>query len=104
MYDICPILIKTKRKYYSFIECSIYSVSDQKDKSVFCCSQYHFQAILVESSTRAQDLCKTLVDQLNLVSGQVSKPAPHFMNMNYCVAGLQPLCEDGGQDLQHPGE
>jgi len=28
------------------------------------------EAILVESSTRAQDLCKTLVDQLNLVSGQ----------------------------------
>ena len=28
------------------------------------------QAILVESSTRARDLCNTLVDQLNLVSGQ----------------------------------
>ena len=69
------------------------------------CGKCNVQAILVESSTRAQDLCKTLVDQLNLVSGQVWKPPifSHFQSL-FCVSGLQPLCEDGGQDLQHPGE
>ena len=52
-------------------------------KKKFSCGKCNVQAILVESSTRAQDLCKTLVDQLNLVSGQVWKPpifkASHFL-------------------------
>ena len=67
----------------------------------FSCGESNIQAILVESSTRAQDLCKTLVEQLNLVSGQVSKPP---FSQTFYVSGLQPLCEDGGQDLQHPRE